>query len=244
MTNKELLIGTTPTYHVFPDDGAKHPGLIVIHEIWGMNDHIKDVANRFAEQGYSVVAPNLFHGMSFEGKADHTILDEMKNPETKDVAQKKMRELFAPIQAPEFAKTILDQLTECTNYLLADTSVSDNVGTLGFCWGGGYALAFAAHDARVKAVVSFYGQPLAPEKIKDLACPVLSFFGEEDAALIASLPTLKEGMKEAGKDFTDVVYPKAGHAFFNDTNARMYNADAAEDAWKKTLEFLSKNLNA
>src|SRR6185312_5418070 len=238
MNSKDITIGSIPAYHAYPDDGARHPGLIVIHEIWGLNEHVRDVANRFAEQGYSVVAPNLFHGMSFEGKIDHSLLDEMRNPETRDEAQKKMRALLAPIQAPEYADKAISQLKACVDYLLSDEHVSGKVGVLGFCFGGTYALALAADDARIEASVPFYGQPLPAEKIHSLNCPVLAFFGEEDAGLIASLPALKEGMQKAEKDFEAVVYPHTGHAFFNDTNARMYNREAAEDAWKKTLVFL------
>src|ERR1700722_12871280 len=100
--NKDITISNFPAYHAYPDDGKKHPGLIVIHEIWGLDAHVKNGADRFAAQGYSVIAPNLFHGMSFEGKIDQVLLDEMHNPETRDEAQKKMRALMAPIMAPEF----------------------------------------------------------------------------------------------------------------------------------------------
>lgn len=243
MNKKDVTIGGMPAYHVYPDDGQKHPGLVVIHEIWGLNEHIKDVANRFAEKGYSVLAPNLFHGLSFEGKIDHSLLDEMRNPETRDEAQKKMRALLAPIQAPDYADEALSQLKECVDYLLADKHVSGKIGVLGFCFGGTYALALAADDTRISASVPFYGQPLPAEKIKTLACPVLAFFGEEDAGLMSSLPAFKEGMQKAGKSFEAVVYPHTGHAFFNDTNVRMYNAEAAQDAWNKTLDFLANNLD-
>src|ERR1700683_5178138 len=94
--HKDIQIENMPAYHSYPEDGRKHPGLIVIHEIWGLNAHIKDVADRFAREGYSVVAPNLFHGMSFEGKIDQSLLDEMHDPSTRDEAQKKMRAILAP----------------------------------------------------------------------------------------------------------------------------------------------------
>jgi carboxymethylenebutenolidase len=243
MKNKDITIGKTPAYHVYPDDGAKHPGLIVIHEIWGLNEHVKDVANRFAKEGYSVLAPDLFHDTSFETEVAKGLFEEMHNPETRDEAQKKMRALFAPIQAPEFAEKTLAQLDECVNFLLADEHNNGKLGVIGFCFGGTYALALAAADSRINASVPFYGQPLSAEKIPGLASPVLAFLGEEDQGLIASLPALKEGMQKAGKDFKAVVYPGAGHAFFNDTNPRMYRPEAAKDAWKKTLDFLAQTIN-
>jgi carboxymethylenebutenolidase len=242
MKSQDLIIGSTPAYYAYPDDGAKHPSLIVIHEIWGLDKHIRDVVNRFSAEGYSVLAPNLFHGLSFEGKISPTLFDEMRNPETKDEAQKKMRALFAPIQAPEFAEKTLSELKQCVDYLLQDAHVNGEVAVLGFCFGGTYSLALAGADSRIKASVLFYGHPLASEKVKNVNCPVLAFYGEEDTALVESLPALKEAMKKEGKDFTAVVYPNAGHAFFNNTNVKMYNAEAAKDSWTKTLEFLKKVL--
>ena len=98
--HKDLTLGQLPAYHAYPDGGGAHPGVIVIHEIWGLTDHIKDVANRLAQAGYSVVAPNLFYGMPFEGKIDQSLLQEMHDPDKRDEAQKKMREVMAPIWTP------------------------------------------------------------------------------------------------------------------------------------------------
>lgn len=240
--HKDITIGSTPAYHSYPHDGKIHPGLIVIHEIWGLVPHIKNVADRCAAAGYSVLAPDLFHGESFQGKADQSLLIEMQDPETRDEAQKKMRELLAPMQAPEFGMKMLAQLKHCVDYLAADAHVSGKIGVLGFCFGGTYSLALAAEDSRILAAVPFYGQPLAAEKIKNLQASVLAFFGEKDTRLMESLPAQKEAMQKDGKDFTAVVYPNTGHAFFNDTNTKMYDAAAAKDAWEKTLAFLSKNL--
>jgi carboxymethylenebutenolidase len=241
--NKDITIDGVPAYHSYPDGSGKHPGLIVIHEIWGLNQHTKDVADRFAKEDYSVLAPNLFHGMSFEGKVDNSILNEMHNPETRDEAQKKMRAIMTPIQAPQFAEHALAKLEECVKYLVENAHVtSGDVGVIGFCFGGTYAFALAALDPRIKATVPFYGHPLKEEKIPGLNCPILAFYGEQDQNLMDSLPALKEAMKKNNKDFTSIVYPNTGHAFFNDTNPRTYNKEAAEDAWHKTLAFLKKNL--
>ena len=241
--HKNINIEGIPVYHSYPDDGKKHPGLIVIHEIWGLVPHIKDVADRFAKEGYSVLAPDLFHDLSFEGKIDQSILDEMHDPNTKDEAQKKMRAILAPIQAPEFGKETLFKLEECVKYLLEDAHVtSEKVGVLGLCFGGTYSLAIGALDPRIEAIVSFYGHPLKPEKIPELNCPVLAFYGDQDKNLMESLPAFKETMQAHNKDFTDVVYKNTGHAFFNDTNARMYDKKSAEDAWEKTLKFLKAHL--
>src|SRR5271168_595612 len=137
--SKDILINGFPAYHSYPNNKVGHPALIVIHEIWGLTDHVKDVANRFTSEGYSVLAPNLFHGMSFEGKIDHSLLEEMRNPETRDEAQKKMRALMAPIREPQFAEAALIKLKECIDYLINDEHVNGEVGVTGFCFGGTYA---------------------------------------------------------------------------------------------------------
>ena len=239
--SKMINIDGVTAYHAYPENGVKHPGLILIEEIWGLNAHIKDVADRFAREGYSVIAPELLG--DFEGKLDQSVLDEMHNPETRDEAQKKMRAILAPIQAPEFGEKTLASLEKCVKCLVEDKNVNpDSVGVLGFCFGGTYSFALAALDPRIKAAVPFYGQPLKSEKIPDLNCPVLAFYGEHDKNLMDTLPDFKKLMEKDNKNFTAVVYPNTGHAFFNDTNARMYNTDAAADAWSKTLKFLQEHL--
>lgn len=128
-------------------------------------------------------------------------------------------------------------------YLTEDSAVTaSEIGVLGFCFGGTYSFALPALDQRIGAAVPFYGHPLAEEKIADLDCPVLAFYGEEDKNLMGSLPAFKESMTKHNKNFTAVVYPNTGHAFFNDTNERMYNSEAASDAWQKTLAFLKEHL--
>ena len=219
---KDIYLDGMPVYHAYPDDGKKHPGLVVIHEIWGLVPHIKDIADRFAKEGYSVIAPDLFYDVSFAGKVDQTILAEMQDPETRDEAQKKMRAIFAPLQAPEFGEKTLAKLEKCVKYLLEDAHIiSEDVGVLGFCFGGTYSFALSALDPRIKAAVPFYGHPLKEEKIGEVNCPILAFYGDQDKNLMDTLPAFKEMMQANKKDFTAVVYPNTGQAYFNDTNARM-----------------------
>ncbi len=240
--NKTVNIKNIPAYHSYPDKGGKHPGLIVIHEIWGLIPNIKNISDRFAKEGYSVLAPDLFFDTPLESLAGEKLFKEAQDPETRDEAQKKMREQFGPMRSPEFAKQAVNKLKDCFEYLLDDENVNGNIGVLGFCFGGTYSFALAAAEQRIKASVPFYGQPLEKDKIPNLNCPVLAFYGEQDTRLIETLPELKENMKIADKNFEAIVYPNCGHAFMNENNTRMYNKEAADDAWKKTLEFLSKNL--
>ena len=241
-----ITIGDMPAYHAYPDSlentTTKHPGLIIIHEIWGMNAHTRDVADRFAREGYSVIAPDLFHGQPFDGMIQPSMLTDMADPEKRDEAQKTYREITAPMQAPEFAVTMVTLLKSCVDYLLSDPHVNGRIGVVGFCFGGTYAFHLAAQDNRIKACVPLYGHPPKVEEIPDIQCPIRAFYGDQDANLMATLPQLQEDMAQAGKDFEVVVYPNAGHAFFNDTNERLYRPIAALDAWSDMLGFLSTHV--
>jgi carboxymethylenebutenolidase len=226
-----------------PDDKAKHPGLIVIHEVWGLKDHIKDVADRFAKEGYVALAPDLLSETGITEKIDQSILKEIMNPATRDEAQKKMRAAMTPIMQPEFGKNTIEKLKACIDYLLNNNQVNGQVAVVGFCFGGTFAYALAAADNRLQAVVPFYGQSLNPlERVQTISCPIQAFYGEKDQNLISQLPELENKMKEYGKDFQYKVYPNTGHAFFNDTNPVTYNKKAAQDAWAATLAFLEQSL--
>ncbi|MGH7141404.1 MAG: dienelactone hydrolase family protein [Minisyncoccia bacterium] len=238
---KEITIGSAAAYHTYPDGGGKHPGLIVIEEIWGLNDHIKDVANRFAAEGFSVLSPELLPE-SLLGMVTPQLQQDMFDPEKRDEVQPKLRAAMGPMQQPKYAGDTVATLKACVDYLLADEGVSGAVGVVGFCFGGTYSFHLAANDPRIKAAAPFYGQAPAPEEIPNIACPILAFYGEKDEHLMQTLPQLKEDMQKSGKQFEAVVYPNVGHAFFNDTNPRTYDADTAKDAWGKVLAFLKANL--
>lgn len=241
--HKDITINGVPAYHTYPDggqDGAKkHPGLIVIEEIWGVTDHIKSVADRFAAEGYSVVSPELLPKGLLEILTPQ-LQKDMFDPEKRDAVQPKLREMMQPIHQPEYAQGAIATLKACVDYLMADKGVdaSRGIAVVGFCFGGTYSFHLAANDSRIRAAVPFYGQAPASEEILNIKCPILAFYGDQDAHLMETLPALKENMTKNGKTFEVVVYPGAGHAFFNDTNPRMYRADAAADAWKRALEFL------
>lgn len=230
-------------YHVYPEDQQKHPGLILIHEVWGLNEHIKDVADRFSREGYSVLAPDLLSQTGITEKIDQSIMKDIQDPAKRDEAQKRMREATSPMRSPEFGEETVEKLEECLTYLLSDEGVDGNIGVVGFCFGGTYSYALAVSDNRLKAAVPFYGH--APEdldRLQNISCPVLAFYGEKDQNLINQVPKVREKMEKYGKDFEAVVYPNTGHAFFNDTNPATYNEEAAEDAWRKTLTFLKTRL--
>src|ERR1700722_12545607 len=115
--NKNLQINGALAYHTYPDDGEKHPGLIVIEEIWGLNDHIRSVADRFAAEGCSVISPELLPAGLLEMLTPEFQKD-MHDPEKKNEAQPKLRAAMQPIQQPEYAASAVETLTACVDYLL------------------------------------------------------------------------------------------------------------------------------
>jgi carboxymethylenebutenolidase len=239
---KDLTINNVPVYHSYPDDGNKHPGLILIEEVWGVNAHIKSVVDRFAAEGYSVLSPELLP-QDLLAMLTPQLQKDLFDPEKRNEVQPKLRAAMQPIMQPEYAGGALKTLKACVDYLLADEHVDGNIAVLGFCFGGTYSFHLAAHDPRVKAAVPFYGQPPTEAEIPNITCPVLAFYGDKDERLMESLPTLRENMKKDGKAFEAIVYPGVGHAFFNDTNAHAYNREAADDAWQKVTAFLKANLS-
>jgi carboxymethylenebutenolidase len=239
--NKDITVGGAAAYHSYPDTAGKHPGLVLIEAIWGVDAHIRDVADRFAEAGYSVVAPELLPAGLLEQMTPQ-LRDQLFNPETRAEVQPKLRAAMAPIMQPEFAEGALATLKACVDYLMADEHCNGQIAVLGFCFGGTYTFHLAANDTRIKAAVPFYGQAPSADEVAKITCPVLGLYGDEDAPLMESLPALKDNMQKSGKDFQQIVYPGARHAFFDDSTPRTYNAAAATDAWDKATAFLQKHL--
>jgi len=212
-------------------------GLIVIEEVWGLTDHIKSVADRFAAEGYYVLSPELLGETHIKEHAAELMLD-LFNPEKRNEAQPKLRQLMTPMQEPDFGKKTLERVKTCFDYLFDKPETKQWVAVAGFCFGGSYSFALAAAEPRLKAAVPFYGHADV-ENTKQIKCPVLAFYGEKDENLMKDLPALQQAMQTADVEFTAQVYPGCGHAFFNDTNPFAYHETAAADAWRRTLAFLA-----
>ncbi len=209
-------------YLVRPQGDTAKPVIVVIQEWWGLNDHIKDVANRFAGEGFVALAPDLYHGV---------VATEP------DEARKLVMELDMAEAVKEIQRGI-DFLQE-QSYV-----AGPKVGVVGFCMGGGLALQTALAEADLGAAVAFYGRPLTPDQVKQVKTPVLGLYGATDQGIpVAEVEAMGNALKEAGVESEVQVYEGAGHAFFNDT-APSYNADAAQDAWPRTLEWFRKHLSA
>ncbi|HEX4103971.1 MAG TPA: dienelactone hydrolase family protein [Candidatus Paceibacterota bacterium] len=222
---------------------TKAPAVIVVHEIWGLNDQTRGVADRLAAEGYLALAPDLMKG-EMTDFVDASIHRELADPATRDEAQKKMRAALAPVSTPGFGARTVKKLKACYDFLKNHTNSDGTVGIVGFCFGGTYSFALAAAEPALKFATPFYGTPPKQEDIPKIKCPVLAFYGDKDERLMEGLPALTEEMKKANKNFRSIVYPGVGHAFFNEKNERMYNADAAAKAWQELKKFLKANTSA
>lgn len=207
-----------------PKSTGTFPGLIIIHENRGLTPHIQDVASRFANQGYVALAPDLLSRIG--GTAQF--------PTTNDAV--------AAIGTLSTDKVIVD-LNAAFTYLQSLPYVQrDNIGVIGYCWGGGNSLLFATRNNVVKADIVYYGpNPASIADVANIKAPVLGIYGELDTRISVNVPALEAAMKQSNKSFEYKMYPAAAHAFFNDTGAN-YDPEAAKDAWKVTLSFLERNL--
>ncbi|MDQ0827035.1 carboxymethylenebutenolidase [Arthrobacter sp. B2I5] len=225
--------------------GTPKGGLVVVHEVWGLVRHTKDVADRFAAEGYVAVAPDLLSGAGGVPDLSGELQEAAFDPQQRSNAQPRLRKHMAPMRSPEYAKHAVAALRVCFDHLEGVPGLAGRVAAMGFCLGGTYTFSLAVAEPRLRAAVPFYGHAeFKDAELRAINCPVLSFYGEQDSALMEELPGLKHRMRAAGVDFEAVVYPGTGHAFFNDTNRYTYNAEAAEDSWRRTLAFLERSLSA
>ena len=211
--------------HLAVPKSGKGPGVIVIQEWWGLVPHITNLADRLAEEGFTALAPDLYHGRC------------ATNP---DEAGRLMMGLDVP-------KVALD-LRGAIDFLLARPECSSaKVGTVGFCLGGQLSLyAACVHPGAVGACVNYYGiHPNVKPDVTKLEAPVLGFFAEKDAYVNGpAVKELSDRLTKAGKSHEFKTYAGVDHAFFNDTRPEVYDEKAATDSWKRTLAFLRKHLAA
>jgi carboxymethylenebutenolidase len=211
--------GTTQGYLATPASG-KGPGVLVIQEWWGLVPHIKRVADRFAAEGFSALAPDMYHG---------------KTADEPDGAGK----LFMALNIAQAEKDLRGAAT-----YLAQHSSTPKLGAVGFCMGGQLALFAGTLNPNVGAVVDFYGiHPNVKPDYSKLSGPVLGLFAEKDGFVTPQ--TAREvdaAIKKAGKSSEIHIYPNVDHAFFNEDNTGAYNKAAADDAWRRTTAFFRQHL--
>ncbi|HUC87284.1 MAG TPA: dienelactone hydrolase family protein [Candidatus Saccharimonadales bacterium] len=229
----------TSAYLAKPGKGAARGAVIVIHEVWGLDEHIKSVADRVAAAGYLALAPALISHDDIDKASFGEIQQALFDPERRNTIQPQLRKLMAPMQAPEFGTQTIARVRACFDYLYDLPESQQKVAVMGFCFGGSYSFTLATVEPRLVAAIPFYGHAdHPPEELAAIACPVRAFYGEKDERLMNSLPELKQRMQAAKVDFEAKVYPDCGHAFFNDSNRFAYNQEAATDAWQRVLELL------
>lgn len=223
-----------PAYEARPAGGGKYPVVVVIVEIFGLHEHIKDICRRFAKEGYYAIAPEPFHR---EGGVLHlTDIQEI---------------LKIVLNAPR--TQVLQDLSAAADYARRQPAArADRVGATGFCWGGSTTIQFAAHYKDLGAAVVWYGPPGRsyqddPPKTgfdvaHEIACPLLGLFGAEDRnPSPADVRKFEELLRRHNRNVETVTYPGAGHAFFADYRPS-YRPEAAKDAWARCLVWFDKYL--
>jgi carboxymethylenebutenolidase len=223
MTEVPVNGGTVPAYVSLPPAGSG-PGVVVIQEWWGLVPHIRDVADRLAVQGFVAMAPDLYHGQA------------TTEP---DEAGKLLMEMRLDEAAKEMAATV-DAL------LAMPETTGDAVGAVGFCAGGGLALKLATLKPEVAACVCYYGFPRQGLEwdLSAVKGAVLGHFAEHDDWAPRELAdAMERELRAAGVEVTfHHDYPGTTHAFFNDDRPEVYDAEAAQRSWRRTLEFLRAHL--
>lgn len=239
--------GTVQAYLSMPQKAISFKGgVIVIHELWGLTEQIKRVADRLAEQGFVALAPDLYSTDKATRRPSAELEAELfsHDERVRYNAMPKLRAMIAPTQTPTFTLYAMSKLESCFEYMYHQPLVHQRVAVLGFGLGGKFAFELALQEPRLKAAVPFYGHaPQITAELRHIKCPILAFYGSKEQSLIKEVNTLTPRMRQAGVDFRPVVYEDIGHAFFNEANTFSHNQQAAEDAWGRILKFLPEQMS-
>jgi carboxymethylenebutenolidase len=220
-----------PAYRAMPDRGGPFPTILVIHEVFGVHEYIKDVCRRWAKLGYYAIAPDLYARQG----------DAAKEPD--------MKTLMADIVAKVPDAQVSSDLDAAFAFAKASGSADvSHAAVIGFCWGGRQSWLYAAHNPDLKAAIAWYGplggEPSAlkpknpPDIVGDLKIPVLGLYGGKDAGITApQIEAMKDKLAAAGGASKIIVYPDAGHAFHADYRPS-YNKADAEASWKEATAWL------
>jgi carboxymethylenebutenolidase len=214
---------------VYPEVSEKATAVVVIHEIFGLTDWVRGVADQLAEAGYIAIAPDLLSGAGPEGGNTSSF-------ENVDAARKAIGSL-PPDQ-------ITKDLNAAVGYVRGLPACNGKVVVTGFCWGGSQTFRFATNNDSIKAALPFYGSgPTSAADIAKIQCPVIGFYGGNDARVNATIPESERLMKEANKSYEAVLYDGAGHGFMRAgeaPDANEANRAGREKAWQRLKEVLEK----
>lgn len=216
------------TWVVYPERADKAPVVIVIHEIFGLTDWVRAVADSLAEEGFIAVAPDLLSGMgpdgggteSFEGDAVRAAIRNISNDEA------------------------TKRLNAVRTWAHAQPAAAEATGCVGYCWGGLTTFMWATRQPELDAAVVYYGTaPTDEAALAKIEAPVLGLYGGDDARVTSTVAATEEAMKKVGKPFTAHTYEAAGHGFLRQQTGREgANEKAAREAWEETVEFFKKHL--
>jgi carboxymethylenebutenolidase len=213
---------TISGFLALPESPGRHPGIVVIHEWWGLNDWVKEEAEKLAGQGYVALAVDLYRG---KVAADPSVAHELMRGLPQDRAVRDMEAAF--------------------NYLAARPDVDPKkIGSIGWCMGGGLSLQLAVHEPRLAACVVNYGAPPTdPAAIAAIHAPILGNFGAKDQGITPSdVRAFEKAMKADGKSIDVKIYDDAGHAFQNPNNKDGYRPEDTADAWSRIVAFYARTL--
>ncbi|MBN1524755.1 MAG: dienelactone hydrolase family protein [Spirochaetales bacterium] len=212
------------TWVVYPERKDKAPVVIVIHEIYGLTDWARSVADRFAAAGFIALAPDFLSGKGPGGKGSSSISSDQ------------VRDLIRSLDPYE----INNRLDAVAQYGTSLAAATGKFGVVGFCWGGGISFSYATHNSStLGAAVVYYGTSPETSLLSNISAPVLGLYGGDDARVNATIPEAEKELMRLNKRFEKELYDGAGHAFLRQLDGREgANLKAAEQAWPRTIFFL------
>jgi carboxymethylenebutenolidase len=208
-------------YVARPRKNGRYPGVMIIHENRGLNPHIEDVTRKMALEGFLAFAPNALAPLG-------------GTPDDAD----KARELFQQLDAEK----TLHNFILGFDYVKTRKDCNGRLGCVGFCWGGAMANNLAIHVPDLRAAVSYYGRQPELSAVPKIKAALLLHYAGLDERINAGIPAYEEALKKAGVRYAIYVYEGAQHAFNNNTSPARYNAEAAQLAWERTINFLREHL--
>jgi carboxymethylenebutenolidase len=225
--------GEMRVYVARPEGNGPFPAIIVIQEIFGVNEHMQDVTRRYAEEGFVAGCPEVYHRF-----------------ETKETSYDDMPAAFA-LRGRLSDDMVMADVNATYELLNSRPEVrKGQIGIVGYCYGGRVAYLAATRNPNLKAVASYYGgrivadEPDAPVNASaNIKAPMILFFGEKDQSIpMDQVQKIDQTLKDLGKNYELHVYPNAGHGFFCDHRPAHYSKEASADAWPKTIQFFQRNL--
>lgn len=228
--------GEIPAYRAMPAKGRNFPTVLVVQEIFGVHEHIKDICRRFAKAGYLAVAPEMY----------------ARQGDVSNIPMNQINKIFEIVgKVPD--EQVMADLDAAAAWARKNNG-ADKLAITGFCWGGRIVWLYAAHNPKLKAGVAWYGRlappppdranPLQPkhpvELAKDLKAPVLGLYAGKDTGIpLNTVDDMKKALKDAGKTGDIIVYPNSQHGFHADYRPS-YDKESAQDGWKRLIEWFKK----